>query len=57
MIPGTSALPTSDPLVVDNLGYRVPICAAELDVIETYLDRALQELLGSGAAAPDREKS
>ena len=57
MIPGTSALPTSDPLVVDNLGYRVPICATELDVIETYLDRALQELLGSGAAAPDREKS
>jgi hypothetical protein len=52
-----SALPTSDPLVVDYLGHRVPICAAELDVIETYLDRALQDLLGSGAAAPDREKS
>jgi hypothetical protein len=44
-------------LVVDNLGHRVPICAAELDVIETYLGRALQDLLGSGASVPDREKS
>jgi hypothetical protein len=50
-------LPTGDPLVVDNLGHQVHICAAELDVIETYLDRALQDLLGSGAAAPDRGKS
>jgi hypothetical protein len=43
--------------VVDDLGHRVPICAAELDVIETYLGRALQDLLGPGASVSDREKS
>jgi hypothetical protein len=52
-----STRPTSDPLVVDDLGHRVPICAAELDVIETYLGRALQDLLGPGASVADREKS
>ncbi len=49
--------PTSDPLVVDDLDHPVPICAAELDVIETYLGRPLQDLLGPGASVPDREKS
>jgi hypothetical protein len=52
-----STRPTSDPLVVDDLGHRVPIRAAELDVIETYLGRALQDLLGPGASVADREKS
>jgi hypothetical protein len=53
--PGT--LPTSASLVVDDLGHPVPVCAAELDVIETYLSRALQDLLGQGVSVPDREKS
>lgn len=33
-------------VVVDNLPDDVPVSAAELDVIETYLDDALREVLG-----------
>lgn len=33
-------------VVVDNLGDRVPIGAAELDVIEAYLDDVLRDVLG-----------
>jgi hypothetical protein len=48
--PQTSDDPTSangeDRLIVDDLGECVPVCAAELDVIEMYLDHILLELLG-----------
>jgi hypothetical protein len=53
----TGPQPSANHIVRDNLGHQVPVCAGELDVIQTYLNRALQDLLGSGAAAPDREKS
>jgi hypothetical protein len=34
-----------DLVVRDNLGHPVPISAAELDAIETYLDPVLRDLL------------
>jgi len=51
------ALPLGDPVVRDNLGKRVPVCAAELDVIATYLDQALRDLVVSATAAPKQEKT
>ena len=48
-------LPLRDPDVLDNLGHRVPVRAAELDVIEMYLDQALRDLLTSAKAAPEQE--
>jgi hypothetical protein len=39
------ALFRGDPVVRDNLGHPVPIAAAELDAIETYLDPVLRDLL------------
>jgi hypothetical protein len=51
------ALRAVDPVVHDNLAHQVPVCAAELDVIETYLDQVLLDLLASGTPVPDREKS
>lgn len=41
------------PVVVDNLPDRVPVCAAELDAIETYLDDVLREVLGGDSAGRD----
>lgn len=52
-----SALPQADPVVVDNFGKRVPVCAVELDVIETYLEKVLRDLLASPTAAPEQEKT
>jgi len=48
---------STDPAVLDDLGDRVAVCTSELDVIETYLDRALRDLRASGMTAPDREKA
>jgi hypothetical protein len=42
-----------DPIVRDNLGDPVPITAAEVDAIETYLGPALRDLLAS--IAPRRK--
>ena len=39
----------ADPAVVDNLGDSVPVGAAELEVVETYLDDVLGELLATVA--------
>lgn len=47
----------ADPVVMDNLGKRVPVCAAELDVIEIYLDQVLRDLLASATAAPEQKKT
>jgi len=51
------ALPTADPVVQDNLGRQVPVCAAELDVIETYLDQVLRDLLASSTGGPEQEQA
>jgi hypothetical protein len=45
--PGAPALSGGDPVVRDNLGEPIPLTAAEVDVIETYLGPLLDELLGS----------
>jgi hypothetical protein len=49
--------PDGDPLVRDNLGHLVPICAAEVVVIETYLGDALEELFASSKAASEPEQA
>jgi hypothetical protein len=43
--------------VRDNLGHPVPICAAEVNVIETYLGDALEELFASSKAASEPEQA
>lgn len=43
-------------IVSDDLGPQIPICAAELEVIETYLGHMLDDLLASSAAKPDADK-
>jgi hypothetical protein len=59
--PGTvgtvGALRPADPIVHDNLGRRVPVCAAELDVIETYLDHALRDVLATTNSDQGGQKS
>ena len=46
---------SSDPVVLDNLGQPVPVCAAEVNVLETYLGDVLEELFRSKAASgPER---
>jgi hypothetical protein len=45
--PGAPTLSGGDPVVRDNLGEPIPVTAAEVDVIETYLGPLLDELLGS----------
>lgn len=51
-----SAIPP-EPVVCDNFGPRLPIGRAELDVLETYLERELRELLGRAKQADDSEKA
>lgn len=46
---------SADPVVHDNLGQRIPIGRTELDVIESYLERELRELLGPVTWADNRE--
>lgn len=48
---------SADPVVRDNLSDQVPVCAAELHVIETYLDRVLRDVLGPRGPAQDGETS
>jgi hypothetical protein len=42
--------PNPDLVVRDNLGDPVPITAAEVDAIETYLGPKLRDLLADAAA-------
>ncbi len=51
-----SAVPP-DPVVCDNFGPRLPVGRAELDVIETYFERELRELLGYVKRFDDSEKA
>jgi hypothetical protein len=48
---------SADATVCDNFGDQVPVCAAELHVIETYLDQVLRGLLASGSREPDGDRS
>lgn len=58
--PQTFVDPTSlndeDPLIVDDLGECVPVCTAELDVIEMYLDHILLELLDRNRPTPKADE-
>jgi len=47
----------ADLVVTDNLGDRVPIGAAELEVVETYLDLVLGELLATVASGQGHRES
>jgi hypothetical protein len=47
----------ADPIVCDNLGRQVPICPAELDVIETYLEHVLREVLATPGSDRDSQTS
>ena len=52
-----ATLQAADPIVRDNLGHQVPIGAAELDVIETYLDEVLRDALALGGPDQDSQAS
>jgi hypothetical protein len=43
--------------VRDNLGQPVPICTAEVNIIETYLGDALEEVFASSKAASGPERA
>jgi hypothetical protein len=49
--------PSADAAVRDNFGDQVPVCAAELRVIETYLDEVLRDVLGPGGPDQDSQVS
>ena len=54
---GGSANASSDDIIVrDDLGPQIPVCAAEVEVIETYLGRLLDDLLASSTAKPGSDK-
>ncbi len=44
-------------MVLDNLGQPVPVCAAEVDAIETYLGDVLEELFASSKAGSEAERT
>jgi hypothetical protein len=56
-MPGAGKWLAADPIVRDDLVEQVPICAAELDVIDTYLDQVLRHLLASSTADSEQEQS
>lgn len=47
----------ADPVVIDNLGDGIPVGAAELEVVEAYLDDVLGELLVAVASGQNHGKS
>jgi hypothetical protein len=51
--PAPKASPAGDLVVLDDLGQPVPVCAAEVKVIETYLGDLLEELLASSKASSE----
>jgi hypothetical protein len=52
---GQPDIDQADPIVRDNLGDPVPITAAEVDAIETYLGPTLRDLLAD-VAPPRKDK-
>jgi hypothetical protein len=55
--PALDASSNGDPVVLDNLGQPVPVCAAELNVIETYLGDVLEELLARSRASSESKRT
>jgi hypothetical protein len=55
--PTPTRSPDGDLVVRDNLGQPVPICAAEVAVIETYLGDTLEELFASSKASSEPERT
>jgi hypothetical protein len=55
--PAPETSPDGDLTVVDDLGHPVPVCAAELNVMETYLSGVLDELLVSSKASSEPEQA
>ena len=55
--PWSADAPPDDIIVSDDLGSQIPICAAELEVIETYLGHLLDDLLTSSTARHPSDKS
>ena len=55
--PATSTSPDGDLVVLDNLGQPVPVCAAEVDAIETYLGEVLDELFASRKAGSELDRA
>jgi hypothetical protein len=55
--PASDVSSNGDPVVLDNLGQPVPVCAAELNVIETYLGDVLEELLASSKASSESKRT
>jgi hypothetical protein len=55
--PAAGKVPATDPMVHDNLAEQVPVCAAELDVIETYLGHVVQDLLASSMGGAGHEQT
>ncbi len=53
---GNPAASSDEIIVRDDLGPQIPIFAAELEVVETYLGHLLDDLLSSRTAKPDSEK-
>jgi len=47
----------ADLAVIDNLGDRIPVGAAEVEIVETYLDDVLRELLAAVGAGRDGDTS
>lgn len=52
-----SSMAPADLVVIDNLGDRVPVGAAELNVVETYFDDVLRDLLAAVASGQDTKTS
>jgi len=48
---------SADPAVIDNFGKRVPVGAAELEVVESYLDDVMGELLAAAGAGRNGKTS
>ena len=53
----TRALRDEDLLVHDDLGHPVPVCATEIEVIETYLGDVLEELFATTRTSPKSERA
>ena len=56
-VPAVGALRPADPIVRDNFGHQLPVSAAELIVIETYLDDVLRDLLATVGSGQDSQMS
>ena len=55
--PAAKVSKDGDLVVLDNLGHPVPVCAAELDAIETYLGDVLEELLASSKVGSGAQRT